>query len=174
MKENDPDADITEASPVPEVSEIPYDERPPLNRPVHVDALLDNWRTQIRNAGIEAEEKFLSAVNEIFNTEKEREEAIARNMVLELNNTVEAEMSSLENSVIYLAKRGKASGKDDPRYKELNEKIVASGKKIRNHAVDIRYGNKAFDLPQKLSERNQRTIRSQNLGTKRYRLENDG
>lgn len=139
----------------PEPSEIPYDERPALNRPVQVDALLDNWRTQIRNAGVQAEEVFIAAVTEIFETEKAREEEIARNMVLELNNTVESELSSLENTVIYLAKKGKASGKDDPRYKEFNENIVASGKKIRNHAVEIRYHKSSDDLTkvQKLPER---------------------
>ena len=60
-------------------------------------------------------------------------------MVLELNNTVDTELASLENSVMYLAKKGRANGKDDPRFKELNDKVVASGKKIRNHAVEIRY-----------------------------------
>ena len=114
-------------------------ERPPLNRPVQVDALLENWRTQIRKAGIETEEIFIEAINEIFRTEKERETLIAKNMVLELNNTVDAELASLENSIIYLAKKGRASGKDDPRFKELSDKVVASGKKIRNHAVEIRY-----------------------------------
>src|SRR5579859_1784065 len=45
-------------------------ERPPLNRAVQVDALLENWRTQIRKAGIETEEIFLEAINDIFETEK--------------------------------------------------------------------------------------------------------
>lgn len=114
-------------------------ERPPLNRAVQVDALLENWRTQIRKAGIETEEIFLEAINEIFETEKERETSITKNMVLELNNTVDTELASLENDIMYLAKKGRADSKDDIRFKELNDKVIASGKKIRNHAVDIRY-----------------------------------
>ena len=113
--------------------------RPPLNRAVQVDALLENWRTQIRNAGVETEEIFLDAINEIFAAEKERETSISKNMVLELNNTVDGEIASLENTILHLAKKGRGTGKDDPRLKELNEKVVASGKKIRNHAVEIRY-----------------------------------
>lgn len=113
--------------------------RPPLNRPVQVDALLENWRTQIRNAGMETEEMFIDAINEIFAAEKERETSISKNMVLELNNTIDSEIASLENTIIHLAKKGRGTGKDDPRLKELNDKVVASGKKIRNHAVEIRY-----------------------------------
>jgi hypothetical protein len=63
-------------------------------------------------------------------------------MVLELNNTIESEIASLENTIIYLAKKPKpetGKEKDDPRITELNQKIIASGKKIRNHAVEIRY-----------------------------------
>lgn len=114
-------------------------ERPPLNRAVQVDALLENWRTQIRKAGIETEEIFIEAVNEIFETEKEREISITTNMVLELNNTVNTELASLENHIMYLAKKGRATDKEDPRLKELNDKVVVSGKKIRNHAVEIRF-----------------------------------
>jgi hypothetical protein len=145
VKEMDPDAEPEEAD-EPEEDEIPYDVRPPLNRPVQVDALLDNWRTQIRSAGVENEEVFIASVNKVFETEKGREEEIARNMVLELNNTAEAELSSLQNTVIYLAKKGKASRKDDPRYKEFNDAIVASGKKIRNHAVEIRLSASRLSL----------------------------
>jgi len=114
------------------------DERPTLDRPVHVDALLENWRAKIRQAGVEAEEIFLDAVEEIAATEEERETSIAENMILELENRVTGEIASLENTIIYLAKKGKASGQDDPRIKELNKAIQASGKSIRNHAVDIR------------------------------------
>jgi hypothetical protein len=114
-------------------------ENPPLNRAVQVDALLENWRTQIRNAGIESEELYLQAIKDIYATEKEREESIAKNMVLELKNTVESEIASLEGTIMYLAKKGRAEGTDDPRLKELNKEIAAAGKKIRNHAVDIRY-----------------------------------
>ena len=110
-----------------------------MNRPVQVDALLENWRSQIRATGVETEEVFLDAVQEIFQTEKEKETSITKNMILELNNTVQSEIASLENTIIYLAKKGRASGQDDPRLKELNKNIVASGKKIRNHAVEIRY-----------------------------------
>jgi hypothetical protein len=117
---------------------IVQDERPTLNRPVQVDANLENWRTQIRNAGVEAEELFLEAIQEIFTTEQERETSITKNMVLELNNTVQGEIASLENTIIYLAKKGRASEQDDPRIKELHKKVVESGKKIRNHAVEIR------------------------------------
>ena len=117
---------------------IVQDERPALNRPVQVDANLENWRTQIRNAGVEAEELFLEAIQEIFTTERERETSITKNMVLELNNTVQGEIASLENTIIYLAKKGRASEQDDPRIKEFNKKVVESGKKIRNHAVEIR------------------------------------
>jgi DNA-binding transcriptional regulator GbsR (MarR family) len=117
---------------------IVQDERPALNRPVQVDANLENWRTQIRNAGVEAEELFLEAIQEIFTTEQEREISITKNMVLELNNTVQGEIASLENTIIYLAKKGRASEQDDPRIKEFNKKVVESGKKIRNHAVEIR------------------------------------
>lgn len=140
VKELDPDAeDEDDQDDQDEEDDIPYDVRPSLNRPVQVDALLDNWRTQIRNAGVKAEEVFLASIKKIFETEKVREEEISRNMVLELNNTAESELASLENTIIHLAKKGKASGKDDPRYKELNDAIIAAGKKIRNHAVDIRY-----------------------------------
>ena len=117
-------------------------ERPPLNRPVQVDALLEKWRTQIRAVGVETEELFLEAVQEIFQTEKERETSITKNLVLELNNTVQSEIASLENTIIYLAKKGRASGQDDPRLKQLNQNIIASGKKIRNHAVEIRYNSR--------------------------------
>jgi hypothetical protein len=117
---------------------IVQDERPALNRPVQVDANLENWRTQIRKAGVEAEELFLEAIQEIFTTEREREISIIKNMVLELNNTVQREIASLENTIIYLAKKGRASEQDDPRIKEFNKKVVESGKKIRNHAVEIR------------------------------------
>src|SRR5438552_1249383 len=51
-------------------------DRPPLNRAVQVDALLENWRSQIRKAGIKTEEIFIEAVKEIFETEKERELSI--------------------------------------------------------------------------------------------------
>ena len=134
-------------------------ERPPLNRPVQVDALLENWRTQIRAAGVEMEELFLDAVQEIFETEKERETSIAKNMVLELNNTVQSEISSLENTIIHLAKKGRASGQDDPRLRELNKNVVASGKKIRNHAVEIRYSPVIVPTnPKKLPKNNQTTL----------------
>src|SRR5271167_4498756 len=33
------------------------DERPPLNRPVQVDDLLNTWRTRIRNTGMKVEEE---------------------------------------------------------------------------------------------------------------------
>ena len=126
-------------SSVPEAMPTLKDERPPLNRPVQVDAALENWRAQIRKAGVESEEVFLKAVKDIFTTEREREASITKNMVIELNNTVQGEVASLENSIIYLAKKGRASGEDDPRIKEFNKKVIASGKKIRNHAVEIRY-----------------------------------
>lgn len=131
-------ADETEAEVLSSPTAI-EPERPPLNRAVQVDALLENWRTQIRKAGIETEEIFIESVNEIFETEKEREISITKNMVLELNNTVNTELASLENHIMYLAKKGRATDKEDPRLKELNEKVVASGKKIRNHAVEIRF-----------------------------------
>ena len=114
------------------------DERPTLDRPVHIDALLENWRGKLRQAGVEAEENFLDAVEEIAATEQERETSVAENMILELENRVIGEIASLKNTIIYLAKKGKASGQDDPRIKELNKAIQGSGKKIRNHAVDIR------------------------------------
>jgi hypothetical protein len=60
--------------------------------------------------------------------------------VLELNNTVDTALASLENGIIYLASKGRG-GKDDPRLKELNHKVTAAGKKIRDHAVDIRYSS---------------------------------
>lgn len=125
------------------VQEMPIieDKRPPLNRPVQVDALLETWRTQIRNAGVKTEEIFLDAIQDIFGTEKERESSITENMILELENTVASEIASLENTIIYLAKKGRASEQDDPRLKELNKSVVASGKRIRNHAVEIRYPN---------------------------------
>jgi len=115
-------------------------ERLPLNRAVQIDALLENWRTQIRKAGVETEELFLEAIAEIFATEKEREANIAENMVLELNNTVDTALASLENGIIYLASKGRGK-KDDPRLKELNHKVTAAGKIIRDHAVDIRYSS---------------------------------
>jgi hypothetical protein len=120
------------------ILEILEDPRPPLNRPVQVDANLENWRAQIRRAGVEAEEIFLEAIKEIFATEQERETSITKSMVLELNNTVHGEIASLENTIIYLAKKGRATEQDDPRIKEFNKKVVESGKKIRNHAVEIR------------------------------------
>ena len=133
--ENEGTIDSTDA--MPTIQNV-QDKRPPLDRPVQVDALLDKWRTEIRNSGIEAEELFLEAINEIFNTEKEKEYSITKNMALEFQNTVDSEIVSLENTIIYLAKKGRASDQDDPRLKELNKKAVASGKKIRNHAVEIR------------------------------------
>jgi len=114
------------------------DERPPLDRAVQVDALLENWRSKIRQAGVEAEEIFLDAVEEIAATEEEREISITENMISELENRITREIASLENTIIYLAKEGKAAGQDDPRIKEFNKAIQTSGKKIRNHAVDIR------------------------------------
>lgn len=120
------------------------DQRPPLDRPVQVDALLENWRTQIRKAGVKAEELFLDAINDIYSTEKERETSITKNMVLELENTVESEIASLENTIIYLAKKGRGSGQDDHRLQELNKNVVASGKEIRDHAVEIRYHTLLF------------------------------
>src|ERR1700734_2503708 len=48
------------SSPDPNVPVEPP--RPPLNRAVQVDALLENWRTQIRNAGMETEEIFIDAI----------------------------------------------------------------------------------------------------------------
>lgn len=123
------------------IADILEDPRPPLNRPVQVDANLDNWRTQIRKAGVEAEEIFLQEIQEIFATEQERETSITKNMVLELNNTVQGEIVSLENTIIHLAKKDRAPEQDDPRIKELNKKVVESGKKIRNHAVEIRYSH---------------------------------
>ena len=141
--EEDEDEDTDEEEEEETVSTTPVlpfvqEERPTLNRPVHVDANLENWRTQIRKAGVEAEELFLEAIQEIFTTEQERETSITKNMVLELNNTVQGEIASLENTIIYLAKKGRASQQDDPRIKEFNKKVVESGKKIRNDAVEIR------------------------------------
>ena len=133
----DDDEGVKSPSPSPTIVE---DVRPPLNRAVQVDALLENWRTQIRNAGVKAEEIFREAINQIFETEKTRETSVTKNMVLELNNTVETEIASLENEILYLAT--KARGEPEKRsalITELNKKITASGKKIRNHAVDIRY-----------------------------------
>ena len=115
-----------------------HDERPPLDRAVQVDELLDNWRSQIRKAGVKAEEDFLVAIKRIFETEKEGETSTAKNMISDFNNAVETEITSLKNTIIYLAKKGRASGQDDPRLTELNRKIAASGKKIRNHAVETR------------------------------------
>lgn len=115
------------------------DDRPPLDRAVQVDALLETWRAKIREAGIQSEEIFLDAVEEIAATEQEREKSITENMILELENQVTGEIASLENTIIYLAKKGKAEDKDDSRIKDLNKAIQTSGKKIRNHAVDIRY-----------------------------------
>jgi hypothetical protein len=132
--EGEGEGTINPMEPMPTIQ----DKRPPLDRPVQVDALLDKWRTQIRNSGIEAEELFLDAINEIFNIEKDKEDTITKNMALEFQDTVDSEIASLENTIINLAKKGKASDQDDPRLKELNKKAVASGKKIRNHAVEIR------------------------------------
>jgi hypothetical protein len=139
-EDEDEDEDEEDEGTVGPMDAMPtiQDERPPLNRPVQVDALLDKWRTQIRNSGIEAEELFLDAITEIFNIEKEKESSITKKMALEFQNTVDSEIASLENTIIYLAKKGKASEQDDPRLKELNKKAAASGKKIRNHAVEIR------------------------------------
>lgn len=111
----------------------------PLDRPVQVDALLEKWQSEIRKAGIDAEEQFLSEVAEIFKTERPREESITEKMVLELSGDIETELASLESTIIHLVKKGRASETDDPRIKEINKKISASGKKIRNHAVEIRY-----------------------------------
>jgi len=143
-EEDEEDEEIEEeqdetASETPKELPILKDDRPPLDRAVQVDANLENWRTQIRKAGVEAEEIFLEAIQEIFASEHERETSITKNMVLELNNTVEGEIASLENTIIYLAKKGRATEQDDPRIKEFNKKVVESGKKIRNHAVEIRY-----------------------------------
>ena len=135
-------------------------ERPPLNRPVQVDALLEKWRAEIRAVGVETEELFLDAVQEIFQTEKQSEISITKRMVLEFNNTVQSEIASLENTIIFLAKKGRASEKDDPRLKELNKNTVASAKKIRNHAVEIRYTSRIVEVnSKKPPENNQRTFR---------------
>jgi len=141
--DDDEDEDGEEIDAPTSTEELPNIElpKPPLDRSVQVDALLENWRTQIRNAGIEAEELFIESVSEIFKTENERETSITKNMVIELNNTVESEIAYLENTIIYLAKKGRASSQDDPRLKELNKSVAASGKKIRNHAVEIRYSS---------------------------------
>ena len=138
LVEIDEEDEITILPAEEEETPIVSHERPQLDRPVQVDALLKNWRTQIRNAGIETEELFLEAVHEIFNTEKEREISMSKSMFLELQNTVESEVTSLENTIIHLAKKGHASGQDDPRLNELNKNVQASGKKIRDHAVEIR------------------------------------
>jgi hypothetical protein len=109
-----------------------------LNRAVHVDTLLENWRTQIRKAGVESEELYIKAVHDIFATESEREASIAENMLMELEDVVETQIASLENTIMYLANKGRAQGKDDPRITELNEKVKTSGKVIRDRAVEIR------------------------------------
>jgi hypothetical protein len=110
-----------------------------VNRPVEVDALLENWRTQIRKAGVESEELYISAISEISETEFDRETSIAENMFVELEDVVESEIVSLEETIMYLANKGRATDKEDPRIKELNSKIAAAGKSIRNRAVEIRY-----------------------------------
>jgi hypothetical protein len=110
-----------------------------VNRPVEVDALLENWRTQIRKAGIESEELYISAISEISETEFDRETSIVENMFVELEDVVESEISSLEEIIMYLANKGRATDKEDPRIKELNNKVAAAGKNIRNRAVEIRY-----------------------------------
>ena len=139
-EETDEDEEDDEvATSTTKVLSVVIDERPTLNRPVQVDANLENWRTQIRKAGVEAEELYLEAIQEIFTTEQERETSITKNMVIELNNTVQGEIASLENIIIYLAKKGRVTDQDDPRIKEFNKKVVESGKKIRNHAVEIRF-----------------------------------
>ena len=155
VEESDPlqeykDEDEIVESPAPDVVE---DVRPPLDRAVQVDALLENWRARIRNAGIKAEEIFLEAIKEIFETEKEKEASIAKNTVLELNNTVETEIASLENEILYLATKGRGeTDMNDALIKELNKKITAAGKRIRNHAVEIRYIISSPSLNKKLPE----------------------
>ena len=134
-EEDDQDDILSTQEPSPAI----VNERPILDRPVQVDALLDHWRAEIRKAGITEEEQYLAAVQEIFSTEKEREGVVAKNMILELNNTVESELISLQNSIIYLAKKGKATEREDPRFVEFIDKIAISRKKIRNQAVEIRY-----------------------------------
>jgi len=114
------------------------DERPPLNRPVQVDDLLNTWRTRIRNTGMKVEEEFISAVQDAFHTEKERESVICRNMFSELNNTIEGGLISLKNTIMYLAKKGKATKKNDPRLNEFNDALIESRIKIRNRAVELR------------------------------------
>lgn len=128
-----------EEIPQSEPSDTTTSVNPPLDRPVQVDALLDKWRTKIRKGGVETEETFVQAVHEIFETEHEKETSITKNMVLELENIIESEIASLENTIIFLAKKGRALGNEDPRLKKLSKGITASGKKIRDHAVEIRY-----------------------------------
>jgi hypothetical protein len=135
--EDDKEPPPANDEPIP-ISAI-QDERPPLDRAVQVDALLETWRTKIREAGVQSEEIFIDAVEVIAETEQEREKSITETMILELENQVTEEIASLKNTIIYLAKKSKAEDNDDSRVKDLNKAIQTSGKKIRNHAVDIRY-----------------------------------
>jgi hypothetical protein len=165
------DQPVISAQPGPTIIK---DERPALNRPVQVDALLTTWRTSIRNAGMKAEEEFIAAVHDIFRTEKERENVVIRNMLLELNNTIQTELISLRNTIMHLAKKGKATEKNDPRLQEFNDKLIASRKKIRNHAVEIRSAIPLPCLTQTLCQIDHRTLRSQSPRATRPRLENNG
>jgi hypothetical protein len=129
---------VAEEEEKPEVPAAEQSINRAVNRAVQVDALLENWRVQIRKAGVESEELYIAAINDIFVTESDREESIADNMLLELEDVVDSAIASLENTIMRLADKGRATGDDDPRLKELNEKVSSAGKTIRNRAVEIR------------------------------------